>query len=70
MDDQLLTRPEVEALVRLRRSALYRLLRDPASGFLLPLRIGQKAVRWRASEIREWIDAQPRATGQAGEDAA
>ena len=33
MDDKLLTRPEVELHIRLRKSALYRLLRDPNSGF-------------------------------------
>ena len=65
MEDQLLTRPEVEALVRLRKSALYRLLRSPDSGFPLPLKIGPKAIRWRRSEVLSWLESRPRAEGQA-----
>ncbi len=65
MDDKLLTRPEVELHIRLRKSALYRLLRDPNSGFPLPIRIGSKAVRWRRSEVDSWLANRPRATGEA-----
>ena len=61
--EKLLTRPEVEAAIRLQRSALYRLLRDPGSGFPQPLRIGPRAVRWKASEVAAWLDSRPRATG-------
>ena len=61
MTDKLLTRPEVEDRVRLRRSAIYRLLRS--GGFPLPIRIGPRAVRWRASEVEDWIASRPRATG-------
>ena len=63
--DELLTRPEVEGLVRLKKSALYRLLQDPASDFPRPLKIGPKAVRWRASEVSAWLASRPRATGRA-----
>ena len=52
-EPQLLTRQEVEAIYRLMR----------AQKFPEPLRIGQRAVRWPASEIEAWIESRPRATG-------
>ena len=61
-DDRLLRREEVESLVGLKRSSLYREMR--AGRFPLPLRIGPRAVRWPASEIRSWLASRPRATGQ------
>ena len=59
--DGLLTRPEVEELVRLKKSALYRLLQDPESDFPRPLKIGPKAIRWRRSEVADWLSSRPRA---------
>ncbi len=56
-----MSRPEVESRIRLGRSALYRLLRS--GGFPLPIKIGRRAVRWRASEVEDWIASRPRATG-------
>ncbi len=61
--DDLLTRPEVEKLVRLKKSALYGLLQDRESDFPRPLKIGPKAIRWRRSEISEWLSSRPRAGG-------
>ena len=60
-----LPRPEVEGLVRLKKSALYRLLNDPDSDFPRPLKIGPKAIRWRRSEINEWLSSRPRAGDEA-----
>lgn len=61
MEDQLLTRTEVERRVGLKRSALYRMMR--AGQFPLPLKIGARAVRWPSSEIEAWLVSRPRATG-------
>ena len=60
--DRLLTRTEVERLVGLRHTAIYKLMRE--GKFPEPLRIGTKAVRWRLSEVEAWVDALPRARGQ------
>ena len=60
--DRLLRREEVESLVGLKRSSLYREMR--AGRFPLPLRIGPRAVRWPASEIQSWLASRPRATGE------
>lgn len=59
---KLLTRNEVEDLVRLRRSSIYRLMR--LGLFPEPIQLGKRAVRWRTSEIEAWIDSRPRATGE------
>ena len=59
--DRLLPRAEVERLVGLRRSAIYRLMR--AGEFPAPLRISPTAVRWRQSEITAWVDGLPRSHG-------
>lgn len=61
MEDRLLTRKEVEGRIRLGRSALYRMLR--AGQFPLPVRIGPRAVRWKASEVESWLQERPRAGG-------
>ena len=61
MTDPLLTRTEVEERIRLGRSALYRML--STGQFPRPLRIGPRAVRWRASEVDRWLQERPRAGG-------
>ena len=59
--DRLLRLREVQAITGLSRSTIYRLTR--AGFFPEPLKIGPRAVAWRASEIEEWLAARPRATG-------
>lgn len=48
---------EVEHLVCLSRSAVYR--RMQAGEFPRPVRIGPKAVRWRTEDIEAWLAANP-----------
>ncbi len=48
---------EVEHLVCLSRSAVYR--RMQAGKFPRPVRIGPKAVRWRTEDIEAWLAAHP-----------
>lgn len=61
---QLMTRAEVERLVGLTCSSIYRAMR--AGTFPEPLRINAGVVRWRANEIQAWIDGRPRASGTVG----
>ena len=61
-NDRLLRRKEVEALTALSRSSLYKLMR--ANHFPAPLRVGPRAVRWRAAEVHAWLAQCPRATGE------
>ena len=62
LDDRLLRREDVEELTGISRSALYRMMR--AGEFPEPIRIGPRAVRWRQSELREFLDGCPRASGE------
>ena len=63
--DRLLRRPDVERRVGLRRAWIYYLMRR--GEFPLPVRLGDRAVAWRESDIAAWIAARPvaRAGGAA-----
>ena len=63
MTDRLLTRPEVEDRTGLSCSTLYRKMREGT--FPEPLKIGERAVRWPASEIEAFLASRPRATGES-----
>lgn len=60
--DVLLTRREVERRTGLSRSTLYRKMRDGT--FPVPLKVSDRAVRWRESEIRAYVDSRPRSYGE------
>ena len=55
--------PEVEAIVELKRAAIYD--RMAKGQFPRPKRIGGRKVRWVTAEIRAWLDDSPR-TGPGG----
>ncbi len=61
IEQNFLTRPEVSALVGLSRPTIYRLMRQ--GKFPVPLKIGEKNVRWVASEIEQYLSTRPRAHG-------
>lgn len=63
MSDQLMRRQEVEARCQLSCSTIYRLMR--AGEFPEPLKVGPRAVRWRESEIAQFLEERDRASGQA-----
>ena len=63
MTDRLLSRQEVEKRVGLARSSIYRAMR--LGLFPLPIKVGQRAVRWPSSEIEAWLSERPRATGES-----
>ena len=60
----LLSRREVERLTGLSTSSLYRAMRQ--GEFPEPLRVSQRAVRWRCDEIASWIEGRLRASGIVG----
>ena len=60
--ETLLTRPEVEQFCRVSRSKIYRGLKE---GWFPPaIRVGPRSVRWRLSDLEEWLDSRPVATGE------
>ena len=60
--DVLLTRREVERRTGLSRSTLYRKMREGT--FPVPLKVSERAVRWRDSDIRAYVDSRPRSYGE------
>ncbi|MDE0405901.1 MAG: AlpA family phage regulatory protein [Nitrospira sp.] len=60
--DVLLTRREVERRTGLSRSTLYRKMHDGT--FPVPLKVSERAVRWRESDIRSYVDSRPRSYGE------
>ena len=48
-----MTRPEVEALVKLKRSAIYAKIKD--DGFPENIMLGGRAV-WRKSAVMAWVE--------------
>ena len=60
--ERMLTRRDVEQATGFSRSSLYRKMRE--NSFPLPIKTGERAVRWPESEIVEWLSERPRATGE------
>ena len=63
MNDRLMRREEVEERTGLARTTIYRKMR--AGTFPLPLKISERAVRWRSGDIDRYIESCPLATGDA-----
>ena len=62
MHDRLLRRRHVEEITGLSRSSIYRLMQD--GEFPRPVRVGPAAVRWRSSDITDWLESRPVAEGE------
>ena len=60
---ELLRRQDVEAMCKIGRATIYRLMRE--GKFPEPILIGPRAVRWPLREIQDWIAGRPRARGAA-----
>ena len=60
--DVLLTRREVERRTGLSRSTIYRKMREDT--FPVPLKISERAVRWRGRDIRAYVESRPRSYGE------
>lgn len=56
MPDRYLCMTEVTALVGLKPSTIYSLIKR--NEFLSPVRIGRKSVRWSERELRSWLDSK------------
>ena len=60
--DRMLRREEVQERTGLSHSAIYGQMRE--GDFPLPRRVGQRAVRWRESDLDAWLASRPLATGR------
>ena len=63
MDDRLLTYQQVMAYCGLSRSTIYRMMRQRPPTFPTPIKLSQRAVRWKESELSQWVATRPRAAG-------
>ena len=50
---------EVLRLTQLSKASVYRKIRRGT--FPAQVKVGRRGVRWRADEVREWLDTRPRA---------
>ena len=64
MIDRLLRRRQVEEMTGLSRSSIYRLMR--IQEFPVGIKVGPAAVRWKESDITNWLESRPLATGDHG----
>ena len=58
--DRMMRISEVIDVLGVSRSTLYRMV--AGGGFPRPVRVGQRATRWRQSDIQQWMDSLPLAT--------
>ena len=63
MRDRLLRRREVERITGLSYSSIYRLM--PRGEFPGRVYVSSKAVRWRESDIDDWMDSRPSKGGES-----
>jgi prophage regulatory protein len=56
MTEQLLRRYGVEQITGMSKSGLYRAMAE--GNFPRPVKIGQRAVAWRASDIAKWLESR------------
>ena len=57
--ERMLRLPEVRRVTGMSKSALYAMV--SAGDFPKPARIGRRAVGWRESDVRAWLDSRPEA---------
>ena len=62
--ERLLTMQEITSMTGLGRRTIYDQMRRGV--FPVSLKLGERAIRWRLSEIEEWLAQLPRATGDLG----
>lgn len=59
----LIRMPEVEAIVGMKRPTIYKLMRQPESGFPLPVKLSASSARgapvaWVLAEVQAWVRAR------------
>ena len=59
MGPRIIRRREVEQATQLSKASIYRQMH--AGAFPRPVKLGERAVGWRADEISRWIETRERA---------
>lgn len=60
--DRFLRLPDVEQIVGIKRSTIYRQV--AAEAFPKPIRLGPNTVAWRESDIQSWMDGKVSASAE------
>ena len=60
MDLDLYTREQVQAITHLSRSTIYVMMLEGT--FPRPLKLGERRVAWRGSDLKAWLESRPVAT--------
>ena len=55
-DEQLIARPSVESIAGIRKTELFRRIREGA--FPAPVKLGPRCTRWAKSEVLAWVNAR------------
>ncbi len=63
MFPKLMRRPDVEKAVDLSCASIYRLMSE--GRFPRPIRIGRRAVRWKAEDVSDWLESRPASNSPA-----
>jgi prophage regulatory protein len=58
MPEMIMRRRQVEEVTGLSRSTIYAMITEGL--FPRPLKLGKRAVGWRASDIQQWLDSRER----------
>jgi len=56
MHSKILRRKDVEAMIGLSRSTIYKLISEDM--FPKPIKLGPRAVGWRLSDVEIWLDTR------------
>ena len=56
MHSKILRRKDLEAMIGLSRSTIYKLISE--NMFPKPVKLGPRAVGWRLSDIEDWLDTR------------
>ena len=60
MVPQIFRRRQLEKQLCLTRSSIYKMMED--GEFPRPIKLGRRAVGWRADEVANWLDKMQKAT--------
>lgn len=61
MAERIVRVPEAETMIGVKRSTLWRLSRDPDSGFPGPILIGKRSIGWLESSLDAYLASRPSA---------
>lgn len=62
MSNKVMRMPELTGYVGLSRASIYAMMAHDKGTFPRPIKLGERAVGWRADDIDAWLAARPTAS--------